>query len=52
VLESFGGVVANSLNSCKRFYHSPVQPEETGFTALAKTIWRLPYFTSIPLSSA
>ena len=35
-LDVLGGVVANSLNSCKRFYHSPVQPEETGFTALAK----------------
>lgn len=35
-LDVLGGVVANSLNSCKRFYHSPLQPEETGFTALAK----------------
>jgi len=35
-LDVLGGVVANSLNSCKRFYHSPIQPEETGFTALAK----------------
>lgn len=35
-LDVLGGVVANSLNSCKRFYHSPIQLEETGFTALAK----------------
>lgn len=35
-LDVLGGVVANSLNSCKRFYHSPLQPMETGFTALAK----------------
>ena len=35
-LDVLGGVVANSLNSCKRFYHSPIQPEEIGFTALAK----------------
>lgn len=35
-LDVLGGVVANSLNSCKRFYHSPVQPEETGLTGLAK----------------
>jgi hypothetical protein len=35
-LDVLGGVVANALNSCKRFYHSPLQPEETGFTALAK----------------
>lgn len=35
-LDVLGGVVANSLNSCKRFYHSPIQPEETGFTTLAK----------------
>jgi len=35
-LDVLGGVAANSLNSCKRFYHSPVRPEETGFTALAK----------------
>ena len=35
-LDVLGGVVANSLNSCKRFYHSPVKPEETGFTGLSK----------------
>ena len=35
-LDVLGGVTANSLNSCKRFYHSPVKSEETGFTALAK----------------
>ena len=35
-LDVLGGVIANSLNSCKRYYHSPVKPEETGFTALAK----------------
>ena len=35
-LDVLGGVVANSLNSCKRFYHAPLQPEETGSTAFAK----------------
>jgi hypothetical protein len=35
-LDVLGGVVANALNSCKRFYHAPLQPEETGFTGLAK----------------
>jgi len=35
-LDVLGGVAANSLNSCKRFYHSPLRPEEKGFTALAK----------------
>jgi len=35
-LDVLGGVVANSLNSCKRFYHSHVKPEEGSFTALAK----------------
>ena len=35
-LDVFGGVVANALNSCKRFYHAPLQPEETGLTRLAK----------------
>jgi hypothetical protein len=31
-----GGMVANSLNSCKRFYHSPLRDNEIGFTRLAK----------------
>lgn len=35
-LDVLGGVVANSLNSCKRFYHSPLHPEEIGFNAIAK----------------
>lgn len=35
-LDVFGGVVANALNSCKRFYHVPLQPEEKGLTRLAK----------------
>lgn len=35
-LDTLGGVVANSLNSCKRYYHSPIQPEEKGFNALSK----------------
>jgi hypothetical protein len=35
-LDVLGGVVANSLNSCKRFYHSPLKPEETGLTGLSK----------------
>ncbi|MBE7534249.1 MAG: hypothetical protein HS124_00720 [Anaerolineales bacterium] len=35
-LDVLGGVVANSLNACKRFYHAPIKPEETGFTARSK----------------
>jgi hypothetical protein len=35
-VDILGGVVANSLNSCKRFYHTPLKPEETGTTAFAK----------------
>lgn len=27
-----GDVTANSLNSCKHFYHSPLKHEETGGT--------------------
>lgn len=35
-LDVLGGVAANALNSCKRFYHSELKAGETGFTALAK----------------
>jgi hypothetical protein len=35
-LDVLGGVVANALNSCKRFYHAPLQAEETGLMALVK----------------
>lgn len=35
-LDILGGVVANSLNTCKRFYHTPRRPDETGSTAFAK----------------
>ncbi|NOZ72003.1 MAG: hypothetical protein GXP38_08820 [Chloroflexi bacterium] len=31
-----GGVVANSLNSCKRFYHTPPKSEEPPYTAVFK----------------
>lgn len=31
-----GGVTANMLNSCKRFYHAPLQPNEHGFIAFIK----------------
>jgi hypothetical protein len=31
-----GGVVANALNSCKRFYHSGQQPGEPSYTAFFK----------------
>jgi hypothetical protein len=31
-----GGVVANSLNSCKRFYHTPVRDDEPGYVRAAK----------------
>ena len=35
-LDVLGGVVANSLNSCKRYYHAPLHSEEMGVNALAK----------------
>jgi hypothetical protein len=35
-LDVLGGVTANALNSCKRFYHAPLQTGETGFTGLSK----------------
>jgi hypothetical protein len=35
-LDVLGGVVANSLNTCKRFYHTPRRPDEMGSTAFAK----------------
>jgi hypothetical protein len=35
-VDILGGVVANSLNTCKRFYHTPIRPDETGSTAFAK----------------
>lgn len=36
VFDVVGGVVANILNSCKRMYHTPVQPGENGFIRLVK----------------
>ncbi len=35
-VDVLGGVVANSLNTCKRFYHTPLRPDETGSIAFAK----------------
>lgn len=35
-LDVLGGVVANALNSCKRFYHAPLQAEETGLLRFVK----------------
>ena len=32
-----GGAVANMLNSCKRFYHAPLQAHEGGFARWAKS---------------
>jgi hypothetical protein len=31
-----GGVVANSLNSCKRFYHTPAKDDEPGYVRVLK----------------
>lgn len=31
-----GGVTANMLNSCKRYYHAPIQNNEYGFAAFSK----------------
>ncbi len=38
-LDVGGGVVANSLNACKRFYHTPPRPDEPPLVALAKRPW-------------
>ena len=38
-----GGAVANHLNSCKRFYHSPRREDESAIVAIAKN---LPLFTA------
>jgi hypothetical protein len=35
-LDVIGGIVANSLNSCKRFYHTPAKPDEPPFTGFFK----------------
>ncbi len=35
-LDVGGGVVANSLNACKRFYHSPPQADEPGWVRWLK----------------
>lgn len=34
--DTVGGAIANSLNSCKRFYHSSLQIFEPGYVKLAK----------------
>ncbi len=34
-----GGAVANGLNSCKRFYHSPARESEGGLVRLVKNHW-------------
>ncbi|MGF1462708.1 MAG: hypothetical protein ACFB2Z_06035 [Maricaulaceae bacterium] len=36
VFDIAGGAVANMLNSCKRFYNAPRQPQETGFVRWVK----------------
>ena len=36
VFDVAGGVTANMLNSCKRYYHAPVQQNEHGFAAFSK----------------
>jgi hypothetical protein len=36
VLDIAGGVVANSLNACKRFYHTPVRDDEPSYVGLLK----------------
>ena len=33
-----GGAVANMLNSCKRFYHTPAEPGEGAFIRAAKNV--------------
>lgn len=35
-MDVLGGLVANSLNSCKRFYHTPTKPEEPWYTPWLK----------------
>lgn len=43
-LDLGGGLVSNALNSCKRFYDSPIKPEEKG---LARQLKKLPAFIGI-----
>ena len=35
-MDVFGGMVANSLNSCKRFYHTPPKDDEPSYTPILK----------------
>jgi nitrate/nitrite transporter NarK len=40
-LDLGGGLVSNALNSCKRYYDSPIKPEETGVAGAVK---KMPVF--------
>lgn len=44
-----GGVVANSLNSCKRFYHTAAKPDEPQFMAFFKNHLAFSFFHIHPL---
>jgi len=43
-LDLGGGLVSNALNSCKRYYDSPIKPEETGVAGALK---KLPVFIAM-----
>lgn len=47
-----GGAVANMLNSCKRFYHSPPKPEESSFIHAAKNVRVFTAFHVHPIIAA
>ncbi|GKX30973.1 hypothetical protein SH1V18_34530 [Vallitalea longa] len=43
-LDLGGGLVSNALNSCKRYYDTPIKPEEKGFAGAVK---KLPVFIAL-----
>ncbi len=48
-MDVFGGLVANSLNSCKRFYHTPTKNDEPSYTPILKNHFLFAIFHIYPL---
>jgi hypothetical protein len=48
-MDVFGGLVANSLNSCKRFYHTPPKDDEPSYTPILKNHFLFAIFHIYPL---
>lgn len=48
-MDVFGGLVANSLNSCKRFYHTQPKDDEPSYTAILKNHFLFAIFHIYPL---